>query len=100
MRRSGASATSSQFTCVQKTVGTRSHRRTTQTCTVSLTVPQNEFVSVEISRGGKTYAVATRNVRHGRASLRLRELRRMRPGSYIVTIMTKTGFVRQVRRLP
>lgn len=97
---SGSSAGADVFTCVQKTTGSGSRRRTTQTCTASLLVPQTGLVSVEISRAGTTYAIATRSMRKGRAHLRLRELRPMRPGNYVITIMTRTGFVREVKRLP
>jgi hypothetical protein len=40
-----------------------------------------------LSRHGRVYAAATAAERHGRLSLRLQPLRRLRPGRYTLTLI-------------
>ncbi len=53
--------------------------------------PGSHTVSVDVTRGRRTYATGNAVVRSGVAHVRLRALRRIRHGRYLITIVTGTG---------
>jgi hypothetical protein len=76
---------------VEKTTGSGKDKRTTQQCTVTVLSSTSHVVSVPLSRAGKTYAIGTALARKGAARFRLRLVRRMKPGRYLMTVVTSRG---------
>jgi hypothetical protein len=68
-------------------------------CKVIFLSPGSHLVSVDISRGRKTYATGTAVVRGGVAKLRLDLRGRFHHGTYLITLVTTDGTKAMVIRL-
>jgi DNA-binding beta-propeller fold protein YncE len=85
----GPAGTVELVTC--RTVRGRRH------CTAKLVSGTVKFVAAgtaakaTLSRHGVVYATGTARVEHGRTSLRLEPLRKLRPGKYTLTLLSGTG---------
>jgi hypothetical protein len=76
---------------VNHITGSGKHKKTSQVCTVTVLSPGSHLVSVNVTRGKMTYAVANAVVHGGRALVSLRELRAMKRGRYLVTVVATAG---------
>lgn len=74
-----------------KTTGSGAHKHTVQQCSVTVISPHSRVVSVALSRAGRTYAIGTALTRRGATHFNLKLVRRMRPGRYLVTVVTSQG---------
>jgi len=79
---------SSSCTLTNRTVGTGRSKHKVQQIKCVLISSARGLIRVTISRGTATYATATAVVRPGMAQIRLRSLRPMKAGRYLVTIFT------------
>jgi hypothetical protein len=95
----GPAGKSSICTVTIVIVGTGKSKHTEQWITCAVISPKRDLIRVTISRGGTTYAAATRVVNRGRVAIRLRSLRPMKHGRYVVTIVAMNGKHRAVKRL-
>jgi hypothetical protein len=87
----GKNGTSSLVKCVLKATRAGRKHSTTQVCTVTVLSPGSHVANVEITRGNLRYAMGSAVVHRGRAWFRLRNLRVMRRGRYLVTIVVAAG---------
>jgi hypothetical protein len=87
----GKNGTSYEVKCAPHTTGNGTHRKTTETCTVSVLSPGTHLLSVDISQGRTTYAARTAVVHSGQTRFTLRRLRAMKAGRYLVTIVLTHG---------
>jgi hypothetical protein len=87
----GKKAAPPKITCVVNSTEPAHHRKTHETCTVTVPAPYSHAVSVDISHGNTTYAAGTAIVRRGVARLHLHVLQTMRIAPYRVTIIAIDG---------
>ena len=87
----GSAGKSSKCTVTTKTIGRGKTKRTMQVIKCVFISPASDVMSVMISRGRTTYAVGTARVHRGLVHLRLRSLRSMKHGRYLVTIVATQG---------
>jgi hypothetical protein len=83
----GPAGKSSICTVTIVIVGNGRNKHTEQQIRCVVISPARDLMRVTISRGGTTYAAATRMVHRGRVQIRLRSLRPMKHGRYLVTIV-------------
>lgn len=87
----GKDGTSTEVRCDVKATGTGKHRKTTDVCTVSVLSPGSHPFSVDVSRGGSSYATGAGVLHAGRARLHLHDLRAITHGRYVVTVVLEKG---------
>ncbi len=75
--------------CIVKTVG--KGKKAHQVISCSFISAARDVMSLMISRGRTTYAATTASVHRGRVHVRLRSLRTIKAGRYVVTIVLTDG---------
>jgi hypothetical protein len=94
----GPPGKSEEVKCTTTTTGKGKKKKTHETCKVSVLSPGTHTVSGDISRGKRTYAVATGVVRRGVARLRFRNLRPITRGRYLITVVSTVNGKAKVSR--
>ena len=87
----GPAGQSSKCVVTNQTVGTGKSKHTVQHIACSLISTSRDVMSVIVSRRRTTYAVATAAVHRGLVRLKLRSLREMKHGRYLITIVAASG---------
>jgi Collagen triple helix repeat (20 copies) len=83
----GPTGKSSKCTVTSRTVGTGKSKHTVQHIRCVFISPARDVMTVTISRGPTKYATATALVHPGRVDMRLRSLRPIKHGRYLITIV-------------
>jgi hypothetical protein len=94
----GPAGKSSICTVTIVVVGNGRNKHSEQWITCVVTSPARDLMRLTISRGGITYAAATRVVHRGWVAIRMRSLRPIKHGRYVVTIVAMNGKHRAVKR--
>jgi hypothetical protein len=89
-RRRRLAGRSSKCTVTTKSVGTGRSRHKVQVIKCVFISPARDVTSAMVSRGRTTFAVGSAVVHRGLVHLRLRSLRTMKHGRYLITIVMTT----------